>query len=366
MRIVGLYPGRWESESRLGWGRWPLRSNGLTDGALRVRPRLILALIACALPILWAWQVLLVWGIPDEDLQDPWGDAVTYLAAGERLNDGHALYALSSGDRPVFVMETYTAPLLSPPPIASIWRPLAAIPFGLMLWVGACWVALLGTIWYLAMRLGLPAVVVVAGLSWPIGEQLAASNVSAFFPGLLLLAWVKRDHSRWGAVLGGMAALKLAPGVMAGWWVGRHRGSGALAVLSGAIGLGLVGLVGAGIHSYLAYTSIPGTIEPSSLSVSGRLGASWFPYVAIVGGGLVAAALDRFPRLAFSVAYAAMLAGTPAVYVADFGLLIGFLIPFVSRSDEESVSLPLPQGSDGNGVRPRFRWSVQLRGLRGS
>jgi Glycosyltransferase family 87 len=363
---VGLYPGKWESAPRLGWGRWPIGSNGLIGDAVRARSRLVLVCVGCALPILWAWQVLLVWNIPDEDLQDPWGDAVTYLAAGERLNDGHALYSLSVVDRRVLMMETYTAPLLSPPPIAAIWRPLAAIPFGMAIWVGACWVALLGTIGYLVMRLGLPAAVVVAALSWPIGEQLAAANVSAFFPGLLLLAWLKRDGARWGAMLGAMAALKLAPGVMVGWWVGRHRGSGVLAFLAGAASLGLVGLVGAGIHAYIAYASIPGTTEPSSLSVAGRLGASWFPYLAITLGGLMAAALGRFPRLSFSVAYLAMLVGTPAVYVADFGLLIGFLIPFVRRSEDESVALLIRERSDGEGVRPRFRWNLQPPGLRGS
>ncbi len=106
-----------------------------------VRVRLTLAVISCVLPVLWAWQVLLVWNIPDDDLQDPWGDALTYLAAGERLNDSHLLYAWTSGDRPVFMMERFIAPLISPPPIAAIWRPLAAVPFGLPIWVGACWVA---------------------------------------------------------------------------------------------------------------------------------------------------------------------------------------------------------------------------------
>ena len=73
---------------------------------------------------------------------------------------------------------------------------------------------------------------VVSALSWPIGEQLAAANVSAFFPGLFLFAWLKRDDARCGAICA-MAALKFAPGVMAGWWVGRHRGLGGLAVLAG-------------------------------------------------------------------------------------------------------------------------------------
>jgi hypothetical protein len=309
---------------------------------------------------LWAWQVLLVWNIPDDNPHGPWGDAITYLAAGERLNDGHPLYSLTPGDRQVLILDTYTAPLLSPPPIAAIWRPLAAFPVGLAVWVGACWAALLGTIAYLVMRLGLPAAVVIAALSWPIGEQLAAANVSAFFPGLVMLSWHKRDDARWGAVLGMMAALKLAPAVMAGWWIGRHRLSGTLAILTGAISLGLVGLIGAGIHSFIAYAAIPGSTEPSSLSVAGRLEAPWLPYVVLGLGALAAATLVGYPRLSFTVAYIAMLAGTPAVYVADFGLLVGVLIPFLTRSDEAATE----QRSEGERVRARSLLNGQFTGFR--
>ena len=35
------------------------------------------------------------------------GDAFTYLAAGERLNAGHPLYAVSPGDRPVGLEPPY-------------------------------------------------------------------------------------------------------------------------------------------------------------------------------------------------------------------------------------------------------------------
>jgi hypothetical protein len=318
--------------------------------------RIGLALIACALPVLWAWQVLLVWNIPDADLQDAWGDATTYLAAGERLNQGHDLYALTPGDRPVLILDNFTAPLLSPPPIAALWRPLAVVPFGLALWVGACWVALLATIWYLVIRLGLPATVVVAALSWPLGEQLAAANVSAFFPGLLLLVWLRRDTPRWGLVLGALAALKLAPAVMGGWWVGTHGRSGMSSVLSGAAALGVVGLIGAGVDAFRAYLAIPASTQPSSLSVAGLLGAPWFPYVGLAVGAVAAAGLRRYPRLAFSVAYVAMMLGNPAVYVATFGLLIGLLIPFVS--DEPRAVIEEPAASGDQGVGSRFAWTA--------
>src|SRR5205823_2822366 len=57
------------------------------------------------------------------------GDAYTYLAAGQRLNAGHQLYALSPGDNPVQLNPPYwTVPLLSPPFMAVLWRPLALLP----------------------------------------------------------------------------------------------------------------------------------------------------------------------------------------------------------------------------------------------
>src|SRR4030088_3430196 len=68
-------------------------------------------------------------------------DAITYLAAGERLNAGHQLYALAPGDRWVWINPPFwTVPPLSPPPIAVLWRPLAALPneWGVGIWWLAC------------------------------------------------------------------------------------------------------------------------------------------------------------------------------------------------------------------------------------
>lgn len=49
------------------------------------------------------------------------GDAFAYLAAGERLNDGHLLYALSPGDRPVVLKPPYwRIPFVSPPLLAVL------------------------------------------------------------------------------------------------------------------------------------------------------------------------------------------------------------------------------------------------------
>src|SRR3954468_15126551 len=58
----------------------------------------------------------------------PGSDAWNYLAAGERLNAAHPLYALSPGDRAIQLLPPYwTVPLLAPPPITVLWRPLALL-----------------------------------------------------------------------------------------------------------------------------------------------------------------------------------------------------------------------------------------------
>jgi len=76
------------------------------------------------------------------------GDAVTYAAAGQRLNAGHEIYRLLPGDNLVLMEPPYPPyPLLSPPLVAVIFRPLAVLP-GL----AGAWV------WWAAM-----AVVLAAG-----------------------------------------------------------------------------------------------------------------------------------------------------------------------------------------------------------
>src|SRR5439155_18905551 len=73
------------------------------------------------------------------------GDATVYLAAGERLDAGHALYALAPGDRDPGLKPPYwTVPLLSPPLIGVVFRPLALLPWA----VGAYifWAATLASI----------------------------------------------------------------------------------------------------------------------------------------------------------------------------------------------------------------------------
>jgi hypothetical protein len=58
----------------------------------------------------------------------PGGDPWNYLAAGERRQAGHPLYALSPGDRPVPLVPPYwSVPLLAPPSIAVLWSLVAPL-----------------------------------------------------------------------------------------------------------------------------------------------------------------------------------------------------------------------------------------------
>ena len=282
--------------------------------------------------LLMAFTIMAAWR--QDAYLDPFTDATTYLAAGERLNAGHDLYRLGPGDRELAQTMTLDLPLLSPPAIAVLWRPIAAVPFGFALWIVACWVSLLGTMAYLVLRIGLPAAVLGASLCLPIGEQLAAANVASFFPALLVWAWLHRHDSRASAVLGGMSALKISPGVMAGWVVGQGRWRMlAWMGLGGAI-VAVVGLAGAGIANHIAYFDVLRAARPSDLSLSGLTGIGWLSPATLVGGTILAALLGRRPGLSFVVAVFALVAGTPAMYASALATLIAVLAPL----------LPVPPG----------------------
>ena len=53
------------------------------------------------------------------------GDAYIYYYAGQRLNASHQVYALLPSDHQIgYEPPFFTVPLLSPPPIAVLFRPL--------------------------------------------------------------------------------------------------------------------------------------------------------------------------------------------------------------------------------------------------
>src|SRR5947207_3478116 len=113
------------------------------------------------------------------------GDARTYLAAGERLNAGHPLYVLSPGDRPVAISPPWwTVPLVSPPFIAVLWRPLAALPneLGIAVWIAGSVACIVAVAAWLHRRRPAATRLLLAALSVPTGREIVLGHVDGSLP----------------------------------------------------------------------------------------------------------------------------------------------------------------------------------------
>lgn len=307
-----------------------MRTSRIFATSLSPRVRVVLALVPCLLGLFIA-GFYLAYMQTGESLAKPFQDALWYQAAAVRLNIGHDLYHLVAGDPPVLFVQGVTAPLLSPPPIAVIWRPIVLLPFGFAAWMAACWLAVLGTTFYLVYRTGLPGALVATILAPAIGEQLAAGNVAAFFPGLMVLAWKLRDRELAGMAVGLMAVTKLSPASLGGWLVGSRRWR---AVAGAAVTIGAILLVtalGAGFTSFREYLDVATSTAPSTASLSGLTGISWLSEATLVGGTLVALALGRWPRWSFTLAVVVSIIGTPSLYLSGWVALLAILAPFSDR-----------------------------------
>ena len=120
------------------------------------------------------------------------GDATVYLAGGERLNAGHQLYALSPGDREVGLKPPFwTVPLLSPPLIAVIFRPLALFPpdIGAYIWWAGCLAAFAWIFYTFTRRQPILTSLAVIVLVVPLTYEIAVGNVNAFLMLGAILAW---------------------------------------------------------------------------------------------------------------------------------------------------------------------------------
>lgn len=274
------------------------------------------------------------------------GDSFTYLASGERLNAGHLLYALSPGDRPVgFEPPFFTVPLLSPPPIAVLFRPLAALPneIGVYLWWIATIVILAAVIlWMLRAR---PIVVglAVLALSIPIVYQVGVGNLNGLIVAGTVAAWYLLTRGRdiaAGAIFALMTAFKITPGVFMWWLITQRRWDAFKAfVLAGLVVLA-ISLVGAGLQAHLEYLGIirqTATAGTTYLSVAGAaryIGvpleiANALPTVAIVVGAAAIWLLRDRPGLAYAAAVITMIAGSPVVQITWFTILLAALAPVV-------------------------------------
>jgi hypothetical protein len=287
------------------------------------------------------------------------GDSFTYLAAGERLNAGHLLYALSPGDRPVgFEPPFFTVPLLSPPPIAVLFRPLAAIPneIGVYIWWIATIVVLAAVIlWMLRQRPILVGLAVLA-LSIPIVYQIGVGNLNGLIVAGIVGGWyllTRRKDVAAGAVFALMTAFKVTPGIFLWWLITQRRWDAFKAfVVTGLVVLA-VSVLGAGVQAHLEYLGIAGQTAAAGttyLSLAGAaryLGvpaeiASLLPTAAIVLGMVEVWMLRARPGAAYVTGIITLIAGSPVVQITWFTILLGVLAPIVwpMRAEGQAAVMP--------------------------
>jgi hypothetical protein len=243
-------------------------------------------------------------------------DAITYLAAGERLNAGHALYALVAGDRAVNIAPPYWAvPLIYPPLIGVLWRPLAALPemagYWAFLVVDA--VAMLWATVYVLRGLRPDTIALVAATSFAIGLQVTIGNVAGFLVAGYIACWVFRDRPWIGALIGIMTAIKITPGILIVWLIGQRRWR-ALPWCAGSLVACLaVGVLGSSFGAHLEYLDILRSSAPQPLSLAGLTGFGPATVIADVVGVVAVLLLRDRPAWAYRVAVMTMVLGSPAV-----------------------------------------------------
>lgn len=309
--------------------------------ALLVLP---LAMMAC-IALVW---VTGAWGP---------GDAIVYLAAGERLNADHDLYALVPGDRPVMLLPPFwTVPLLSPPAIAVIWRPLAALPavWTVTLW----WVTMIGatgvSVTLLYRRAFLPTGLLLLALAVPIAIVAGAGNVDALRILGVIAIWLLVQRQRDGAagvILGLLIVVKLTP-VLLLWWLIVTWRPRAIAATLATVAVGMaVSLIGAGLDTHLRYLEVvrqtydTGTSLWTLAGVTRAIGiapeiARYAPTAALALLAFAMVPLRRRPRLTFAMAVLAMVAGSPAGGGHSWSVLIAALAPAAWPTPEIEVRDP--------------------------
>lgn len=253
------------------------------------------------------------------------GDAVTYYLAGARLNAGHALYDLSSGDPWHYDHPEF--PLYGPPLIAVAWRVLAAMPglSGIVVWLVAMWFCLA---WALALLLlgtrGWAGLAVIA-LAPPLILLFGVGNVDCFVllgsTGVWLLAAKGRDREA-GLLVGLLVSIKLTPAVLLVWLILSGRWRGVRWAMSTIVVLALVAMAGTEPGIFLRYARV--MLEGSAA------GRPW-AFLILAAGFAVAVVVRRRRGWSFAVLDALMPLGSPVAAIHSWALLLGSITPAVRR-----------------------------------
>ena len=286
------------------------------------------------------------------DPMHPQSDVWTYFAAGQRLRDGHQLYALQAGDLPVYLAPPYvTGPLLSPPLIGVVFRPLATYldPWvATHLWLWASWIVFAVTIGILVRRgspLMLGALLVMAPA---IALTGVSGNLNAILVPVLVAAWWWADQGEpvpTGTAIALAAALKVTPGFLVVWLVARRAWRGLAAFLVASVALGLVTVVVAGPANTLAYldvirytsgAGVSGWSLPATLAGLGiDLPATGVLVGVAVAGAILVLVLRRRPGLSWAVANVVSVLANPVLHLVAASLLVPGLAPAATRRRPE-------------------------------
>ena len=282
------------------------------------------------------------------------GDTSTYFAAGQRLNDGHPLYELSPGDRPVPLNPPFwSVPLLSPPLIAVVWRPLAALEdLGMLLWWVVVFLTMSAvTLWVISR--GTPIRNTIMILTFPaIAYSAISGNVNAFIALLLVAVAFSASRGLWalaGGALAVAAAIKLLPLLLLAWFVTQRRWAAVRAFVIVSVALGLVTLIGGGLGNLIAYIDVmrsTASVGATPYSVPGWL-ANWgvsgplvgFATVLVMTGGVIAIWLARrSPGRAWILGVITVLFGSPVVMLGNYSVLLAAFVPVAPAATNGSVA----------------------------
>jgi hypothetical protein len=314
----------------------------------------LLATRAVALTLIAALSYLVVTAAPW--MRDPTAvgtDASNYYAAGQRLNDGHPLYRLGPGDLPV-PMDPSTAgiPLISSPPIAVVWRPLAVLPRDLAIrvwWLAMTAVVIATAVWLTGSGSVLVSLA-VAVLSWDLVLTAFSANINAVLIPLLSCVWLAFRANRRGtvgAIVAVAVALKVMPVVLVLWLLVQRRWTELRWFVVTAGALGLLSLAGAGIANHLDWLSVArstGTTGVSGDSLAGflegfGLPAQLAPFViptVLAAGCAAIIGLRHRPGLGFAAAIVTMVYANPALHAGSLAVVLPALMPYAFPIDQAS------------------------------
>ncbi|HEX7471776.1 MAG TPA: glycosyltransferase family 87 protein [Candidatus Limnocylindrales bacterium] len=314
-------------------------------------PLVRLAIRAAVMTVFFVYLIALFRGTPW--LSDPTlvgTDASNYYAAGQRLDDGHALYHLGPGDLPVPILPPlYTTPLVSPPPVAVAWRPLALLPRDVAItawWAVAGIAAIVTTVWFTGLG-SLVVTLAVLALTTELAITALSANLNTLLLGVFATIWLARRAGR-PAVVGSLVAfsvaVKILPVLLVLWLlVGRRWAELAWFAVAATV-IGVVSLLGAGIGAHLDWLDVArqtGTqgIAPASLpAIAQGLGlpdpivSLVIPLTLLAGGVAIVVLRDR-PGAAFAAAVVTMVLANPAVHDGSFAMLLPAFLPLARPID---------------------------------